>query len=217
MKCRLILILTLLINSINLEGQINFKKGEIKDSRDGRVYQTIEIDNIIWFSENLKYQSKNSVDIENTKEGVNLDGNYYPYEESDNVCPENFRIPKVKEWKQYLNKIIELKNISKTSIKDFEIEATDASGFKDLSDKIQLFKEPNPLNLRKSGFIQGTKLKALGTLNFWIRKGESPDKKYHLHIVSEGYSKHSHKHHINDRKKRKRKFVVRCVKNKLIE
>jgi len=211
MKMRLIVLLIFLIHTIDAEGQTNFKKGEVVDARDGTIYQTVEVDDLIWFAENLKYQSENAVDIKKIKASSELEGNYYPYEESEEVCPDSFRIPKVKEWKQYLNRVIELKNISPSSIEYFEVKNTNASGL--LSDKIQLFSEPNPLKLRKSGYIQGTKLRSLGSLNFWIRKGKLADKKYHLHILSEGYSKHSHKHHINDRKKRKRKFVVRCVKS----
>jgi len=61
MKTRIMLILILLNPPIYSEGQTIFEKGMITDSRDGKTYQTIEIDKLIWITDNLKYQTKNSV------------------------------------------------------------------------------------------------------------------------------------------------------------
>ena len=217
MKTRIMLILILLNPPIYSEGQTIFEKGMITDSRDGKTYQTIKIGNLIWIAENLKYQTKNSVDITKYQKKVKLEGYYYPYEESDEVCPNGFRIPKLEDWKNYINRLIKLKNAVIDSSDYFSTLVTDASGFEDKSGEFKMFEEPNPLNLKKSGWIQGKKLKLKRSLNLWLRIENSMDRKYHLHILSEGYSKHSHKHHIDDKKRRKRKFVMRCVKNKLVD
>jgi len=215
MKSIISITIFILATGIYGKGQTNFKTNEMTDLRDGTTYPTVEIGNTIWIAENLKYKTENAYHPKNADIGVKLNGLYYPYEEADEVCPKEFRIPTVAEWEAYVDVLLEIKNISNDSVNSFFVKKVDATGREDYSNKIQFFKEPNPLNLNESGWIQGNKVKPMASFNAWIRKEKSPDLKYHIHVLPNAYSKHTHKHHIDTKKRKKRRFVVRCVKNKV--
>lgn len=190
--------------------------GEITDVRDGQIYQTITIDKTIWLAENMRYKTENSMLYSENSVGVKIGSHYYPFDEAEGVCPEGFQIPKESDWEKYVEYVMELKNVQTASIEKFDTKSkrVTGTGIEDSSDKIQFFSEPNPLNLEQSGIIQGDEMLYDKALSFWTRKGESKDHKYHLHIYSDGYGNHTHKHHIDSKEKKKRKFVVRCVSNK---
>lgn len=183
--------------------------GKITDARDGKIYNTVIINNTTWLSENMKFETENHHISGANDYGINADDYYYPLEENNSVCPDGFRIPKMSDWEAYINFIIGLKNIPKDSIKYFEEK--NVSGIHEGYNHLLLFDEPNPLNLRESGLIQGSKLISDEAMNFWSREDGSDDTKYHFHILTNYYFNHTHKHHIKARKKKKRKFVVRCV------
>lgn len=212
MKVRMLLI----ILSVNLcavaYSQDVYTKGKITDVRDGKTYQTITIDNTTWLTENMRYETENHDISGNNSYGIKSDNYYYPYEEADAVCPAEYRIPKLSEWEAYIKFIIDLKDIPQDSIEYFEHKS--GSGIIEAYNKLLLFDEPNPLNLRESGLIQGSKLLSDEAMNFWSRVDGSDDTKYHLHVLTNYYLNHTHKHHIKARKKKKRKMLVRCVSDK---
>lgn len=214
MEFRLLLTMCVLGIGINLQGQENYEKGNMIDTRDGKAYQTIKINNTTWLAENLKFKTENSVFIDKNAFGINTDGYYYPYEETDEVCPLGFVIPNETDWEDYIQFLVELKNIPDSSIKHFSSSTKRATGSGIIvsDDKLQLFEDPNPLNLEISGVLQGDKLLSDDALTFWSRKDDLNDSKYHFHIFPNNYSNHTHKHNIIAKKKKKRKFVVRCIK-----
>ena len=70
--------------------------GVLLDSRDGKKYKTIVLQNKEWMAENLNYETPKSVC------GVSADscakyGRLYPFSEYRNVCPSGWRIPKSSE------------------------------------------------------------------------------------------------------------------------
>ena len=212
MKVRLFLISLCLNLCVIVQSQETYTKGEITDARDGKIYKTVTIGNTIWLAENMRFTTPN-FDVSGINEyGIKPDDHYYPYEEADSVCPADFRIPKMKEWEAYIKYIMELKNIPEDSIQYFD--AKNVSGIIESYNKLLLFDEPNPLSLRESGLIQGSKLISDEAMNFWSRVDGSSDTKYHLHILTNYYFNHTHKHHIKARKKKKRKMLVRCVSDK---
>ena len=163
----------------------------------------------------MKFKTEKSDSITNMVHGIDLAGYYYPYEETNKVCPLDFRIPTINEWEKYVRFLLELKSIPDTLIEYNKIEngLDSYSGFIVLLDGFEFYDEPNPLNLQESRQIQGSKMRGAGELNFWIRNGESTDFKHHVHIYSNHIWNHSHNHHIEDKKRKKRKFVVRCIRN----
>jgi len=111
---------------------------------------------------------------------------YYSLEESDKVCQNDFRIPKESEWEEYVQILIELKNVPKDLI-DYTTWSNGKGSGKAMNEAIgelTFFEEPNPLNLEATGLIQGDSHVKDGAMTFWSRMDGSPDLRHHLHIES---------------------------------
>ncbi|MEZ4917872.1 MAG: FISUMP domain-containing protein [Saprospiraceae bacterium] len=67
------------------------------DPRDGNTYQYVQVGELDWFVENLRFQTTNSVDV--SGEELNECGLFYPVEEAGTVCPDSWRLPTEKEVK----------------------------------------------------------------------------------------------------------------------
>lgn len=214
MKIRIALTICIISIVATAVGQDSYTQGTITDSRDGKLYQTLKIGNTIWLAENMKFKTDQSTIIAGNELGIEADGFYYPYEETDKVCPQDFEIPRESDWTAYMDLLIKLKQIPAASMEPFHTVKKKVSGrgISVTDHSLQIFNEPNPLNLKISGMIQGGNLMADGAMTFWSRKDNSADAKFHLHISPNVYSNHTHKHHIIASKKKTRKFVVRCVK-----
>lgn len=65
--------------------------------------------------------------------------------------------------------------------------------------------------LKSNEHTQGENIVSKGTMNFWIRYGESPDSKYHVHLYSNSYG--IILINIIAKKNKIRKFSIRCVKD----
>lgn len=195
-------------------GQTDFLRGEITDTRDGKTYETVQIADVTWLLDNMKYKTENAVILEGSENGISIEGYYYSHEEADNVCPSGFRLPKQKEWTDYLDLLLELKDIPEDSIVFIESYKKNHGGWgmEYPHKELTFFEEPNPLQLKVSGIIQGNKFLNDGAMSFWTRKEGTEEIKYHIHIESNSFYNHYHKHHIISRKKKRRKFLVRCVK-----
>jgi uncharacterized protein (TIGR02145 family) len=104
--------------------------GSFTDSRDGKVYKTIEINGTTWMVENLRYETKESkalrvkknkyvsnykggfggapecgtVDDYGTKaiqcEHLKVVGRYYEWEDAYTACPEGWHLSTHEEWLQ---------------------------------------------------------------------------------------------------------------------
>lgn len=210
----LLKLLFLFFLAANLSGQSLSDYDQYIDERDGKSYPVITIGSTVWMAQNMKYQTANSENHEDNNLGVALDGFYYPYEELDQVCPDDFRLANSSDLKKYVEYLMELKGISDSSIEFFKSKKK-GDVFVGLNDPDKLlhpFEDPNPINLKGLGHTQNGKMVALGSLNFWMKYDQSDDAKYHVHMDESGYAIHTHKHHIIDKKKKLRKFSVRCVR-----
>jgi len=87
------ILLIVLISNVIVIGQGDNNK--FIDERDGKEYELIEIDQIIWFTEDLRYYTQTSYQLirEGEKEKY-----FYSKNNLDSLCPEPFRIPPAKEW-----------------------------------------------------------------------------------------------------------------------
>jgi len=65
MKIKIFFSVLTFVIGITLNGQeiIIHEEGIIVDQRDGKTYQTILIDSILWISENMKYKTEKSDSI----------------------------------------------------------------------------------------------------------------------------------------------------------
>lgn len=217
MKFKTLIIFVLFFYGSNVSAQVELKTGFVKDDRDGKTYRTVQLGNTIWLAENMRFKTDavSIFSIENA-ERIPIDTYYYPFEETDEVCPEGFSIPMESDFTAYTNYIIKLREIPDSMIGYIDVPSkkVDGRGIFSLDDKLKIFEKPNPIALEATGMVENNKLvwSSPEALTFWSRADRSDDPKYHFHIGNQSYINHSHKHHIDTRKRKKRKFVVRCVK-----
>ena len=201
-----------------LNAQTDVEKGEIKDVRDGNIYQTVKIEDRVWLAENMRFIT-DAVAIFNPQNSGAIEELYfYPYEEADEVCPEGFELPKESDWEAYMDYWFETNEIPDSIIYPLSVskKRVVGNGIFTAHTMVLFFEGYNPLNLRTSGMVENDKLlwnSSKGALTFWTRKDAPGDETYHVHIQSDGAINHAHDHHIKTKRKRKkRKFVIRCVK-----
>ena len=69
------------------------------DQRDGEQYEIIEIENLLWFRENLRYRPGSGRDTLIPDDGC---GVFCKVEQVKSVCPEGWRLPREKEVKNLM-------------------------------------------------------------------------------------------------------------------
>lgn len=203
------------------------------DSRDSSEYTLVTIGNRVWFQENLKLETDQShCPNFNRRKGDCKKGNYYSYKELAHLCPKNWRIANLSDWEAYIDALIDKdlgeqhKNILQVDTLSFwgdlkhEVDTTHLTkaipyatvDIQINSPHFDLFKSDNPLHLENVRWVEGRKVrKKSGSFTLWINHENLSDARYHVHIGSNNYVKHIHKHNIDDTPSKTRKFAVRCV------
>ena len=122
----------------------NVHDSSFADSRDGRIYRTVQIGNQLWMAENLNY---NIIDIrhprkrisfcnESKKENCDIYGRLYNWTTAIKVCPTGWHLPTDDEWTTLIA-YLGGRNIAGGKMKETgtmhwcspNIEATNESGF----------------------------------------------------------------------------------------
>ncbi|MBQ3720044.1 MAG: hypothetical protein II850_03495 [Fibrobacter sp.] len=88
--------------------------GSFTDTRDGRVYKTIDIWGQTWMAENLDYRdSVSKPELEgnrwcygNEAEQCDTYGSFYSCELSSQVCPAGWHLPSISDWFELYNFIV---------------------------------------------------------------------------------------------------------------
>jgi len=75
------------------------------DSRDGKTYSTISVNNKIWMAENLNYIPQSGISVcpdLDLYEGCKIYGRLYDYQTAKSVCPNGWRLPKEADWDELI-------------------------------------------------------------------------------------------------------------------
>lgn len=201
------------------------------DIRDNKIYHTKEINGTIWMIDNLDFVTDLSFGIPPEKKELSLRGRYYYLTELDSVCPIEWQIPDPEDWLGYFEYL--------ANENDILLEFTGHwsnftfSGYKG---KINLFSDDNPLHLGPTGRYEGTMFNIPNDYaDYWTLDAPTYQTvnnedhggsdhvhimsgvvkgKTHIHILPNSYTNiHAHDHHLNPKKKKKmRRFMVRCIK-----
>ncbi len=182
----------------------------IIDNRDQTSYGIIEVGAQLWFAENLRFITPNSI-CYGIKE-VNCDhtGRLYPSEELATVCPKGWRVPNINDW-----------NILKHYFQNDSIHALlDTINWRNTTGHTNA----SGLSLQGVGYQMEKKLFwGQGTTTaLWINQINKYDEYYHVHLYEgEGITfekaNHTtneifHAHPIEDL--RNRRFSIRCMCDK---
>lgn len=112
--------------------------GILKDTRDGKVYQTVIIGKQTWMAENLAYQPSSGNYWVYYDEPANLEkyGYLYDWETAKKVCPKGWHLPSDEEWQV---------------LTDY-LGGNEIAGGKMKSTGTEYWKEPNEGAVNSSGF-----------------------------------------------------------------
>ncbi|MEM6317860.1 MAG: FISUMP domain-containing protein [Bacteroidota bacterium] len=177
----------------------------IVDERDGNTYPIAKVDTLWWFTENLRYATADSYfpNFNKKKEQI-ASGNFYFNNRLATACPEGWRIPTAEEWAIAVAKIFQTDKIRREKV----AHNTSLIYQFDKPDSLN-FRKANFLNIKRYGWVQGNKFNYQGGTTYWLNEANDPY--LHLHFGLDGFSAHTHKHHIDDKPRKRRKFLIRCV------
>lgn len=67
--------------------------GPLNDSRDGKTYNTVQIGNQVWMTENLNFRTESSWCYNDESENCQMYGRLYSWHAAMKACPAGWRLP----------------------------------------------------------------------------------------------------------------------------
>ncbi len=171
---------------------------QIIDPRDGETYGYVQIGDLLWLAENLRYQAPDSECYEEDNTNCERYGRLYSFKDSRTACPEGWHLPTPKEWKS-LRKVMRSRKADKIIVPG-EWEGEEFSG---ATNELGLSILPGGRKDEKGPTFSGNEFGEQGiSSSYWL-----DDVEYHWHI--RWGKSHIHKH--GDISRQGRKFYIRCV------
>ena len=79
-----------------LNNDVHYK--EFTDKRNYRTYRAVQIGDLTWMAENLKYEMSDSWCYNNDKDMCEKYGRLYTWYSAQEACPEGWRLPTIDDW-----------------------------------------------------------------------------------------------------------------------
>lgn len=205
-----------LIPVVFLFTNIGHAQSIVIDERDSSSYQTFELAGNIWFQSNLRYVTPKSWCNQNPYSLACKDGNYYYPQELVNVCPEGWKVPTWKDYKRAIKAIEDSSRLDSSAVTWSEEKFNERFSIKEAGiTGITLINDSSFFDFTSTGWIEGDRWHPQETQTTqWIVEDISTSPQPHVHIRENEIVMHTHKHHVDDREKKRRRFSVRCVKEK---
>jgi len=183
------------------------------DSRDNRTYQTVVIGTDTWFQEYLRFQTEDCFcKGKKAKEKNCQITNYYSNKKLSEVCPVNWHIASLSDWQKAIAVIMEEQQIDAQTI---QIDTIENGTVINIFDRLALMgNNTTQLNLQSIGWVQGNSIREKQSTTLWIYDEKSQNNRFHIHYGDKGYTQHAHVHNIDAPFRKRRRFAVRCVKDK---
>lgn len=165
------------------------------DSRDGKIYQTVQIGSQVWMAQNLNYYNSDSW-CHGTSNCKNT-GRLYTWEAAMQSCPPGWHLPSKREYETLWHAVggawIASKNLKSKSGWRLNEEGVDSYGFKAIP----------------AGYIGATGSHAHGSdrADFWTATEFGDEKAYDMDLYG------SKENAFMEPDPKSRGFSVRCVKN----
>jgi len=140
------------------------------DPRDHQIYKTIKIGDQIWFTQNLNYETEESICYKKKKQNCAKYGRLYTFDELDIACPKNWRVPTIKDWETLKSNFTE----------DAVLDLLDKEGW----ESAQKHRNTSGLSLQGAGY-QVQKRLFIGenkATTLWINQMNAYDEYYHAHL-----------------------------------
>jgi len=74
----------------------------ITDPRDGQTYRTVTIDSLVWFAENLNFETPGSWQVNEKSSNGSKYGRLYTFVAAKTACPEGWHLTSFSNWKGLL-------------------------------------------------------------------------------------------------------------------
>lgn len=187
-----------------------FAQKSFTDERDGNKYKLIQIGDLLWMQEHMRYLTPESWCEKFPESEACKYGNFYYPSELDQICPEGWRIPTWDDYNASVLYLIDSLGID-SAIFEYDVRINKRKSiYADIIRGINIINDSLYFNIEMTGWIEGWKWEPQDQTTIWVNE-DSTLYQTHIHIRPDGFLKHSHKHNVMDKPKRQRRFSVRCV------
>ena len=177
------------------------------DTRDNKKYPLIRSKDRYWLNANLNFETENSNCLDDKESNCETLGRLYSWKEAQDVCPDNWYLPTVKDFRNLFSPISQFESGHETGLFTFPYTWGN-------------FNSDNPAKIKisQNGMKHKKKYLKKASFNIWLRSSNEVVAS-HLHGYEYKIKKEQKKlltifPHNHEKKKPiqdKRKFGVRCV------